>query len=93
MPLINHCSPYHKDSALHPVISQLLRAASIERGDSAEAKLDKLETLLAQPSENLVEDMPLFAALLSIPGGDRYTLPNLTPQRLKERTCVPSASA
>ena len=30
--------------------------------------------------------MPLFAALLSIPGGDRYPLPNLTPQRLKERT-------
>jgi len=75
MPLIYHCSPYHKDSALHPVISQLLRAASIERDDSAEAKLDKLETLLAQSSENPVGDMPLFAALLSIPGGDRYPLP------------------
>jgi predicted ATPase len=86
MPLIYHCSPYHQDSALHPVISQLLRAASIERDDSAEAKLGKLETLLAQSSENLVEDMPLFAALLSIPGGDRYPLPNLTPQRFRERT-------
>ena len=30
--------------------------------------------------------MPLFAALLSIPGGDRYPVPNFTPQRLKERT-------
>jgi hypothetical protein len=48
MPLIYHCSPYHKDSALHPVISQLLRAAGIERDDSAEAKVGKLETLLAQ---------------------------------------------
>ena len=30
--------------------------------------------------------MPLFAALLSIPGGDRYPLPEMTPQRRKERT-------
>src|ERR1700757_1019182 len=30
--------------------------------------------------------MPLFAALLSVPGGDRYPLPNLTPQRLRECT-------
>ena len=83
-PLIYHCSPYHQDSALHPIIGQLLRAADIERDDSAETKLDKLEALLAQSSENLAEDVPLFAALLSIPGGDRYPLPNLTPQRLKE---------
>ena len=86
IPLTYHCSPYHQDSALHPIIGQLSRAASIERDDSAETKLDKLEALLAQSSENLAEDMPLFAALLSIPGGDRYPLPNLTPQRLKERT-------
>jgi predicted ATPase len=86
MPLISHCSPYHQDSALHPVISQLLRAANIERDDSSEAKLDKLEALLTQSSGNLVEDMSLFAALLSIPGGNRYPLPNLIPQRLKKRT-------
>jgi predicted ATPase len=85
-PLIYHCSPYHKDSALHPVISQLLRAASIERADDTGTKLNKLETLLAQSSEDLVEDMPLFAALLSVPGGDRYPVPGFTPQRLKELT-------
>jgi class 3 adenylate cyclase len=85
-PLIYHCSPYHQDSALYPVIRQLLRAASIGRDDDTDTKLDKLESLLAQSSENLVEDMPLFAALLSIPGGHRYPLSNLTPQRLKERT-------
>ena len=28
----------------------------------------------------------MFAALLSIPGGNRYVLPSLTPQQLKERT-------
>jgi class 3 adenylate cyclase/tetratricopeptide (TPR) repeat protein len=83
---IYHCSPYHQDSALHPIIEQLQRAASIDRMDNAETKLDKLETLLSQSSENLAEDMPLFAALLSVRGGYRYPLPNLTPQRLRERT-------
>jgi class 3 adenylate cyclase/tetratricopeptide (TPR) repeat protein len=85
-PLVYHCSPYHQESALHPIIGQLLRAADIERDDSADIKLHKLETLLAQSSENLSEEVPLFAALLSIPESERYPLPNLTPQRLKERT-------
>jgi hypothetical protein len=34
-PLICHCSPHHQDSALYPIISLLLRAASIERDDRA----------------------------------------------------------
>jgi len=85
-PLIYQCSPYHQDSALHPIIGQLLRAADFERDESAETKLDKLEALLTQPSQNLAEDIPLFAALLSIPGRDRHPLPDLNPQRLKALT-------
>ena len=84
--LLYHCSPYHQDSALYPIIGQLIRAAGIERDDAPQTKLDKLEVLLRQSSENPAEDMPLFAALLSIPGGDRYPLPTFTPQRIKERT-------
>src|SRR5262245_16414953 len=41
--------------------------------------------LLAQSSGNLDEDMLLFAALLSIPGRERYPLADMTPQRRKER--------
>ena len=84
--MIYHCSPYHRDSALHPIIGHLVRGADIEHGDDSEVKLDKLRTLLAQSSDSLAEDMALFAALLSIPAGDRYPLPKLTPQRLKEVT-------
>ena len=83
--LLYHCSPYHQESALHP-IGQLIRAAGIERDDAPEAKLDKLEVLPRQSSENPAEDLPLFAALLSIPGGDRYPVPTFTAQRIKERT-------
>src|SRR5262249_23561423 len=88
MPLSYFCSPHHQDSALYPQISQLNRAAGIERDDKAEAKREKLHALLAQSSGDLAQDMPLFAALLSIPGGDRYALLEMTPQRRKDRTLV-----
>ena len=84
--MIYHCSPYHRDSALHPIIGHLVRGADIEHGDDSEVKLDKLRTLLAQSSDSLADDVALFAALLSIPASDRYPLSKLTPQRLKELT-------
>ena len=80
------CSPYHQNSALHPHVIQLTRGAGIERDDSADIRLDKLRSLLEQSSGKLDQDMPLFAALLSIPAKDRYPSPEMTPQRRKERT-------
>jgi class 3 adenylate cyclase/predicted ATPase len=79
------CSPYSQDSALHPVIDQLGRAASFARDDPPATKLEKLEALLAQaqPPE---EDVALLIDLLSLPGSERYPLPSLSPQRKKDRT-------
>jgi class 3 adenylate cyclase/predicted ATPase len=79
------CAPYHQNSALFPVIDQLSRAAGFARDDPPGAALDKLETLLARaaPPE---EDLALLADLLSLPALQRYSLPNLSPQRKKERT-------
>jgi class 3 adenylate cyclase/DNA-binding winged helix-turn-helix (wHTH) protein/predicted ATPase len=79
------CSPYHQDSALFPFVDQLARAAGFAPVDRPTARLEKLEALLAraaQPSE----DVALIADLLSLPSSDRYKLPNLSPQRKKERT-------
>jgi hypothetical protein len=45
--LRHFCSPYHQDSALHPFIVQLERAASFMREDTADQKLGKLHRLLA----------------------------------------------
>ena len=42
------CSPQHTDSALYPIISQMERAAGFTHDDTAQAKLDKLDALLAQ---------------------------------------------
>jgi class 3 adenylate cyclase/predicted ATPase len=64
------CSPYHRDSVLHPFVVQLGRAARLAAEDPAETQLDKLEAILAPP--RIAETAPLFASLLSIPARDRY---------------------
>jgi len=81
-----HCSPYHTDSALHPVISHLLGAAGIEHNDEGEERLAKLEALLERSNSRLSETVPLLAPLLSIPLGDRYKPLDLSPQRRKDCT-------
>jgi predicted ATPase/class 3 adenylate cyclase len=78
------CSPYHQDSALYPFIDQLGRAAEFARDDVPAAKLEKLETLLARAAPP-DEDVAFLADLLSLPGSERHPLPNLSPQRKKER--------
>ena len=44
------CSPQHTDSALHPIIGQMERAAGLAYDDKPQAKLDKLDAVLAQTS-------------------------------------------
>jgi len=44
------CSPQHTDSAFYPIIGQMERAAGRAHDYSAQAKLDKLDALLAQTS-------------------------------------------
>jgi class 3 adenylate cyclase len=60
------CSPHHQDSALHPIIGQLERAAGFAREDAAEMKRDKLAALLA-PASPPPEDVALLSELLSLP--------------------------
>jgi class 3 adenylate cyclase len=81
-----YCSPYHTNSALYPVTEQLERAAGLRVEDAAETRLDKLEAVLAEATENPAEVTPLIAALLSIPAGPRYPPVNLAPEAQKLRT-------
>jgi class 3 adenylate cyclase/tetratricopeptide (TPR) repeat protein len=80
------CSPHHQDHALYPTIAQLERAAGFRRKDTADARLDKLEAVLAQATNDLGEAAPLLAALLSLPTGERYPPLNLVPKKQKEKT-------
>src|SRR5271165_2457816 len=79
------CSPYHQDSALFPVVDQLGRAAGFARDDPPASKLQKLEALLARTAPP-DEDVAFLADLMSLPAAERHPLPNLSPQRKKERT-------
>lgn len=80
------CSPYHANNAFHPVIDQLERAAEIRPQSGAAEKLDRLEALLRKSSHALEAEVPLLAALLSIPLAERYSSFDLDAQEHKERT-------
>jgi class 3 adenylate cyclase/tetratricopeptide (TPR) repeat protein/energy-coupling factor transporter ATP-binding protein EcfA2 len=76
------CSPYNQDSALHPFIVQLERAAGFARDDAAEEKLRKLKVLPA-PGAHGSDETTLLAELLSLPNS--ATELNLAPQRKREK--------
>jgi class 3 adenylate cyclase len=79
------CAPQYSDRAFHPIISQLERAADLAYDDAPQARLDKLETLLAQTSTS-IEDAALFAEILSVANDGRYPGLGLTPQQRRQRT-------
>ena len=79
------CSPQHTDSALYPIISQLERAAGFARDDSAQAKLDKLDAVLALASTS-IRDATLLAEMLSLPNDGRHPALELTPQQRRQKT-------
>ncbi|MBV8289601.1 MAG: AAA family ATPase, partial [Hyphomicrobiales bacterium] len=79
------CSPQHTNSAFHPIIGQIQRAAGLARDDSSRAKLDKLDRLLKQTSTS-AHDAALFAEMLSLPNDGRYPAVELTPQQRRQRT-------
>jgi len=80
------CSPYHTNSALHPFIAQLERAADIRSQDTPGQKLDKLEAMLALGTQQVAKATPLIAALLSIATGERYPPLGLSPARQRRQT-------
>jgi predicted ATPase len=73
------------DSALYPIIGQMERAAGLAHDDTAHARLDKLDDVLAQTSTS-IEDASLFAEMLSLPNDGRYPTLDLTPQQRRQRT-------
>jgi class 3 adenylate cyclase/predicted ATPase len=79
------CSPYHQDSALFPFVDQLGRAAGFTLEDPAAVKLENLRALLAAAAPP-DEDIAFLIDLLSLPASERHPLPDLSPQRKKERT-------
>lgn len=80
------CSPYHTDSALYPVIQQLMHAAGFEPEDTNEVKLNKLEVLLKLAGGTWREHVPLIADLLNLDSAERYDTIDLIPEQKRIRT-------
>ncbi|MGI9303287.1 MAG: ATP-binding protein, partial [Gammaproteobacteria bacterium] len=76
------CSPYHTDSAFHPIIAQMTFAAGFDSADDDDTRLDKLERLAGVDADNVA----LLAAMLGIAAGARYGELKLTPQQQRART-------
>jgi predicted ATPase len=79
------CSPQHTDSAFYPIISQMERAAGLAHDDTAQAKLDKLDAVLAATSTS-IQDAALFAEIMSLPNDGRYPALELPPPQRRQRT-------
>ena len=78
------CAQHHRNSPLHPMIVHLQRAAGFESDDTPVVKLMKIEQLLAMAGSS--DGAPLVAALLSVPFGDRYASPAISPARQRALT-------
>jgi predicted ATPase len=79
-------TPHHTASAFYPIIEHLKRAAGFDPDDPPVTQLDKLEAMIA-PATLQVKDMaPLFAALLSLPSGDRYPSLGLSAPQRRQQT-------
>ena len=79
------CSPQRVDSALYPIMSQMERAAGLSHDDTAQTKLDKLDSLLALTSTSR-QDAALFAEMSSLPNDGRYPSLELAPEQRRQKT-------
>jgi TOMM system kinase/cyclase fusion protein len=81
------CSPYHKSSSLYPAIDYFERILQFDTEEDPAARLDRLVEYLEQFNiGDADEGAALIAAMLSIPGEDRFSPLELSPQRQMERT-------
>ncbi len=61
------------------------RAAELAHDDTPQARLDKLDAVLAQTPTS-TQNAALFAEMLSLPNDGRYPALDLTPQQRRQRT-------
>ena len=85
------CSPFHGNSAFHPVVELLRALLGTPAGASADtspatADADRLEAMLAEAGLPVAEAAPLLAALAGLPAGERWAPPALAPERQRQRT-------
>jgi class 3 adenylate cyclase/tetratricopeptide (TPR) repeat protein len=80
------CSPYHTNSAFHPVIQRVEKAAGFSpQGESASTKLAKISALFGETSDD-PKVLQLIADLLSIPHDMTSELSTMTAAQRRQLT-------
>jgi hypothetical protein len=80
------CSPYHQNTALHPITEHLQRLLQFTPDDTSESKLAKLQLLLDRYRFPQTDTLPLLAALLSLPHPEGTPPLTASPQKQKDLT-------
>ena len=80
------CSPYHQNSAFYPIIDHLQRLLQFAQNETPQAKLAKLQQVLASYRFPQADTLPLVAALLSLPHPEGMPPLTLSPQKQKQKT-------
>ncbi len=84
--IVFRCSPYHANSAFHPVIQQFRKYIELNRDDSLETQRAKLARAVPAFSNNVDQVTPLLAWLLSIPlDAPSSTTTPLGPQQQRQQ--------
>lgn len=82
-----HCSPYHTNNALYPIITHLQATFGWQRDDDDDIKLAKLEQALERYHFPDAETIPLLACLLSLPLPEgRFKLLKTPIEKQRQRT-------
>jgi class 3 adenylate cyclase/tetratricopeptide (TPR) repeat protein len=80
------CSPYHTNTAFHPIVDLIQHGIRMEADDSPDVRIDKLEQTIANAGLPLPETVPLFASLLSLPFSQRYPVAPHSAQAWRRNT-------
>lgn len=81
---ILQCSPHHINSAMFPFVENAQRAVGLRAADTKAEKIEKLVSWIRLGGQSPERVAPLFGPALGIDTGDRYSSPNVAPQRQKE---------
>jgi serine/threonine protein kinase/predicted ATPase/class 3 adenylate cyclase len=79
-------APQYQNSDFYPVRDFLERYLNLRREQAVETRRARLEEMLSGLGFSLPEAVPLFAPLLGLPGSERYPVPALSPQKLRQKT-------
>lgn len=77
-------SPYHVNTAFHPIVEQVARSSGRPVDETPEARYEALGHVLQRIGDDYREHLPWIAALASLP--ERDIPPYVTPEQRKQKT-------